>query len=129
MKSDIGPFSVAFVFAAGATVATLMLAPPLAPLPKYAADAAKAVGLAPATGCLRWGASMVGLMWASICLDPARVAIVLMTAVLAGALSAAFLANEQLRNSKMLGGALVLCAGVRESNPAGHFDLGTLTRA
>ena len=76
VKSDIGPLSAAFVFAVGATVATLMLAPLLAPLPRFAiADAAKVIGLALATGCLWWGASMAGLMWATMRLDPARVAI------------------------------------------------------
>jgi drug/metabolite transporter (DMT)-like permease len=42
----------------------------------------------------------------------------LMTEVLTGALSAAFLANERLRGAEMLGGALVLCAGVLEIWPA-----------
>ena len=41
-----------------------------------------------------------------------------MTEVLSGSLSAAFLANEQMRNFEMLGGALVLCAGVLEMWPA-----------
>ena len=120
-SSEVGyrSLSAAFVFAVGATVATLMLAPLLAPLPRFAvAGAAKVIGLALATGCLWWGASMAGLMWATMRLDPARVAIFLMTEVLSGSLSAAFLANEQMRNFEMLGGALVLCAGVLEMWPA-----------
>ncbi len=126
-KSDIDPVSAAFVFAVGATVATLLLAPLLAPSPALAvADAAKAAGVALATGGLWWGASMAGLMWAAMRLDPARVAILLMTEVLAGALSAAFLADERLQNAEMLGGALVLCAGVLEIWPAGSSDPGAL---
>ncbi len=51
----------------GATVVTLMLAPLLTPLPRFAAaDAAKVIGLALATGSLWWGASMAGLMWATM---------------------------------------------------------------
>ena len=118
-KSDIGPLPAAFVFAVGATLATLILAPCLGPLPRLAAhDIARAIGLALATGGLWWGASMAGLMWATMRLEPARVAILLMTEVLTGALSAAFLANERLRDAEMLGGALVLCAGVLEIWPA-----------
>jgi drug/metabolite transporter (DMT)-like permease len=118
-KSDIAPLPAAFIFAVGATLATLVLAPMLRPLPTLAArDMAKAIGLAFATGGLWWGVSIAGLMWATVRLDPARVAILLMTEVLAGALSASFLANERLREAEMLGGALVLCAGVLEIWPA-----------
>jgi drug/metabolite transporter (DMT)-like permease len=111
-KSEIDPLLAAFVFAVGAALAALILAPFLGPLPRLPAyDTAKAIGLALATGGLWWGASMAGLMWATMRLDPARVAILLMTEVLTGALSASFLANERLRGAEMLGGALVLCAG------------------
>lgn len=120
-KSDIGPVSAAFVFAAGAAVATLALAPLLAPAPTLTVGyAASAAALALATGCLWWGASTAGLMWAAVRLDPARVAILLMTEVLAGALTAALLADERLRTSELLGGALVLCAGVLEIWPTGR---------
>ncbi len=50
-----------------------------------------------------------------------------MTEVLAGALSAPFLANEQLRNFEMLGGALVICAGVLEIWPVRYSDPDALT--
>lgn len=117
-KPDLSPVPAAFVFALGAAFATLALAPLLGPLPTLAAgDTPKAVGLALATGGLWWGASMAGLMWATMRLDPARIAILLMTEVLAGALSAAFLANEPLRPAEMLGGAMVLCAGMLEVWP------------
>ena len=117
-KSDVDPASAAFVFALGAAFATLVLAPLLGPLPRLVThDAADAIGLALVTGALWWGASIAGLMWATVRLDPARVAILLMTEVLAGALSAAVLANERLRDAEMLGGALVLIAGVLEIWP------------
>ena len=117
-KPDLSPVSAAFVFAAGATLATLALAPLLGPWPQLAAgDAAKAAGLALATGALWWGASIAGLMWAAMRLDPARVAILLMTEVLAGAASAAFLADERLSQAELFGGVLVLSAGVLEVWP------------
>ncbi len=126
-KADLGPIAAAFVFAAGATVATLVLAPLLAPLPAVAlANAARAFGIAFATGGLWWGASIAGLMWAAMRLDPARVAILLMTEVLAGALSAAVFANERLQAFELVGGALVLFAGVLEIWPTGKSDSAAL---
>ena len=126
-KSDIDPLPAAFVFAIGATVAALALAPMLAPSPSLDAhDAARMIGLGLATGGLWWGASIAGLMWATTRLDPARVAILLMTEVLAGALSAAFLADERLRAAEMAGGILVLCAGVLEIWPTRRAASGDL---
>ena len=120
-KSDVGPLPAAFVFALGAIAATLALAPLLAPWPALAAaDAAKAAGVALAAGALWWGLSMAALMWATMRLDPARVAILLMTEVLAGVLSAVLLANERLQTFELLGGALVLCSGVLEVWPTPH---------
>ena len=124
-KSDVGPFSAAFIFAVGAASATLALAPLLGPWPKIAAhDAAKLIGLALATGGMWWVASIASLMWAATRLDPARVAILLMSEVLIGAVSAAFLAGERLRDFEILGGALVLCAGVLEIWPMRRPELG-----
>ena len=56
-------------------------------------------------------------MWATVRLEPARVGILLMTEVLVGALSAALLADEHLRGMELVGGALVLLAGVLEVWP------------
>ena len=124
-KSELDPLPAAFVFAIGATLATLILAPLLAPLPQLAAnDMAKVAGLAVATGGLWWGASTAGLMWATMRLEPARVAILLMTEVLTGVLSASLLSNERLRSVEMFGGALVLCAGLLEIWPARRSDIG-----
>jgi drug/metabolite transporter (DMT)-like permease len=57
-------------------------------------------------------------MWATVRLEPARVGILLMTEVLVGAASAALLAHEHLARLEVIGGALVLCAGVLEVWPA-----------
>ena len=124
-KSDLRPSAAAFIFAAGAAVTMLALAPPLGPWPKLAAgDAAKLAGLALATGAIWWGVSIVGLMWAVPRLDPARVAILLMSEVLVGTLSAVLLANERLSLAEMLGGALVLCSGALEIWPTRPKDDG-----
>jgi hypothetical protein len=66
----------AFVFEVGATLATLIPAPCLGLCQRLAAhDIAKAIELA--TGGLWWGAFMAGLMWATMRLEPAPVAILL----------------------------------------------------
>ena len=61
---------------------------------------------------------MAGLMWATALLDPARVGILLMSEVLIGALSAAFLVGEPLLPFELIGGALVLSAAILEVWPA-----------
>jgi drug/metabolite transporter (DMT)-like permease len=122
-KSNIGPVLAAFLFAAGAAVVALALAPLLGPWPKLASrDAATLLGLTLATGVLWWVASVAGLMWAAARLDPARVAILLMSEVLMGALSAAALAHERLQDFEFLGGALVLGAGALEIWPTHRCD-------
>jgi len=119
-KSGMEPAAAAFIFALGATVAALILAPFLEPWPAgiFTANLGGMVGLAFATGGLWWGLSIVSLMWATVRLEPARVGILLMTEVLVGAISAAILANEYLDRLEILGGALVLCAGILEVWPA-----------
>lgn len=118
-KSDLGPVEATFVFAAGATIAALLLAPFLEPLP--AAGTLGGMGemlvVAFATGAVWWVLSIGGLMWATVRLDPARVGILLMAEVLVGAVSAAVLADEQLHGLEIAGGALVLLAGVLEVWP------------
>lgn len=56
-------------------------------------------------------------MWATVRLDPARTGILLMSEVLVGAASAALLAGELLDRPKLIGGALVLVAGLLEVCP------------
>lgn len=120
VKSDLPPIEAAFVFALGAAVATVMLAPGLEAWPDRLPAAAipGAIGLAFVTGAFWWALSIAGLMWATVRLEPTRVGILLMTEVAVGAASAAIFANEQLGRLEVLGGALVLCAGVLEVWPA-----------
>ena len=62
---------------------------------------------------------MVGLMWATVRLEPARVGILLMSEVILGAGSAALLAGEHLHPLEIAGGALVILAGALEVWPTG----------
>ena len=118
--SDLRPVEAAFIFALGATLAALALAPMLDPWPNAAAiaDLARASGIAVATGTLWWVLSIAGLMWATVRLEPARVGILLMAEVLVGAVSAALLAGEHIAPVEIAGGALVLTAGLLEVWPA-----------
>lgn len=116
--SGLAPPETAFVFATGAAITALCLAPFLDPLPNASgSDALRLAALAFATGGAWWVVSILGLMWAAVRLDPARVGILLMTEVLVGAGSAAILAGEMLSAPEMAGGALVVIAGVLEVWP------------
>lgn len=118
VRTELAPLPAAFVFSAGAAATSLVLAPVLEPLPAVEAGALlRIVGLALISGGLWWGLSLCGLMWATARLDPARVAILLMTEVLVGAVSAATLAGETLRPLEIVGGAMVLLAGLLEVWP------------
>ena len=115
-KSTLEPVAAAFLFALGAAITSLMIALVLAPFPNlasYSAISAIALG----TGGLWWGITIVGLMWATVRLEPARVGILLMSEVLIGAASAAIIAGEHLSTLEIIGGALVLCAGILEIWP------------
>jgi drug/metabolite transporter (DMT)-like permease len=119
-KSSLEPVAAAFVFAVGALVAAAVLAPFLEPLPAGGtiAGSGMAAAVALGTGGLWWGLSVIALLWATVRLEPARVGILLMTEVLAGAASAALLAGEYLDRVEIAGGALVLVAGILEVWPA-----------
>lgn len=118
VRAELEPATATFVFSCGAAAVSLVLAPVLAPLPAVATDALlRACGLAAVTGGLWWGLSLAALMWATARLDPARVAIVLMTEVLVGVVSAALIAGEVMRPLEMVGGGLVLLAGILEVWP------------
>ncbi|EAU41855.1 hypothetical protein FP2506_15519 [Fulvimarina pelagi HTCC2506] len=119
-NAPLGPAESAFVFAFGASVGALLLAPTLEPFPtgiggdKFVV----AFGWAVFAGALWWGLSMAALIWAASRLEPARVGILLMAEVLIGALSAAWLAGEALGTLELAGGALVLIAGILEIWPS-----------
>lgn len=121
------------VFAVGAMAAAALVGLALEPWPpilRLEAPVA-ALGMVAATGALWWVVSILALLWATARLEPARVGILLMTEVLVGALSAAWLAGEHLSRSELAGGALVLVAGVLEVWPErrGKTKLAGETRA
>ncbi|ETW14747.1 putative transmembrane protein [Roseivivax marinus] len=107
----------AFVFACGATLGAVLLAPVLAAPPRAAELGAGTVAMALGAGALWWGLSMASLMWATSRLDPARVGLLLMSEVLVGALTAAWVAGERLSPTELAGGALVLSAAILELWP------------
>ncbi|MFM8700942.1 MAG: DMT family transporter [Hyphomicrobiales bacterium] len=114
-RSDIKPVSSAFVFALGALSAAIILAPVLEPLPVIDLQYLWPAGLLSfMTGGLWWGLSLSALMWATVRIDPTRVSILLMSEVLIGALSAAYLASEHLSWIEIVGGSLVMLAGILE---------------
>jgi len=113
------PVTGAFVFAMGGFLGGLLLAPLLAPLPT-GADIPQTIELllwVGGTGLFWWALCLAALMWATPRLEPARTGILLMAEVLVGALSAALLAAELLSPAQLIGGALVLAAGVLEVWP------------
>lgn len=118
-KSTLRPIEAAFIFAFGATIAALVLAPFLEAWPgrTLLEDLWQILGLAFVTGAIWWVLSIASLMWATVRLEPARVGILLLAEVLVGALSAAVLANEHLTFVEIIGGAMVLCAGILEVWP------------
>lgn len=61
---------------------------------------------------------MAAVLWTVQRIDPARVAIPLMSEVLVRPVSAAVLAHEALRPWEIAGGALVLFAGLLEIWPS-----------
>lgn len=119
MRSDVAPLPSAFLFASGAMVASLALAPFLEPFPTVAQqDLSTLATRVLLTGGFWWVLSIAALMWAAVRLDPARVGILLMPEVVFGAVTAALFAGEDLSASELLGGALVILSGVLEVWPA-----------
>lgn len=118
LKSDVTPLPSAFLFAVGAALTSLALAPLLEPLPAIDPANLSTVGVQVfLTGGLWWVLSISALMWAAVRLDPARVGILLMTEVIFGAVTAAVFAGESLSASEMIGGALVILCGLLEVWP------------
>ena len=130
-RGEGGAGDSAFVFALGGCLCAVILAPLLEPLPRVAGgDLLPAIVWAVGAGALWWGLSMAALMWAAARLEPARVGILLMAEVLIGTVSAAVLAGEALGAVELIGGALVLAAGVLEVWPVrGNAPAPTRTAA
>ena len=120
VKATAGPAESTFLFAVGALLGGLILAPILAPLPDLSALPAPGavVGWVIFTGALWWALSIVGLLWATTKLEPARVGILMISEVLVSVGSTALIAGEVLSPAELMGGTLVLVAGVLEFLPA-----------
>ena len=120
VKATAGPAESTFLFAVGALLGGLILAPSLSPLPDLSGLASPGVVAlwVVFTGVLWWAVSIVGLLWATTKLEPARVGILMISEVLVSVASAAVIAGELLSPAEMIGGLLVLVAGVLEFLPA-----------
>lgn len=118
VKSDVPTITATLVFALGAAVTALVLAPMLEPIPTIPDQhSLKVVGVSLLTGGIWWGLTLIALMWATVRLEPARVSILLMVEVFVGAVTAALFADETLHAIEIAGGVLVLFAGVLEVMP------------
>ena len=122
VRSDLGVIPATFVFAIGATLAGLALAPFFEPFPTLSLrdNGVGLLSLALATVVLWWGVSLAALMWATMRLDPARGGILMQTEVIVGAVSAALLAGEHLATLEIIGGGMVVAAGLLEVWPVGR---------
>lgn len=120
MRAPMPATQVAFVFVTSATVTAIGLGLALAPAPwsAIAQTPVATIGVASLTGFLWWTLAIIGLMWSTARLDPARVGILLMAEVLIGAGSAVVLAGEHLSALEVGGGLLVVLAGFLEVWPS-----------
>lgn len=119
VRPPLAPGASALVFALGALALAVVVVPVMEPWPPALAVSApwSAAGIALAAAVLWWVGTILGLLWATARLEPARVGILLMIEVAVGAGSAAWLAGEHLAPLELAGGALVLAAGVLEVWP------------
>ncbi|SFS09099.1 DMT family transporter [Yoonia litorea] len=120
VRPPLPPVGGGFVFVGGAFLGGLCLAPLLSGPPDVA-DIAAPVSLMAvvfATGAFWWACLLIGIMWATPRLDPARTSILLMVEVPVAAVSAAVLIGEHLTTPQLIGGILVVAAGVLEVVPA-----------
>jgi len=118
--NTLGPGEGSFLFAVGALITALLLAPFLSPWPGLPPIQSwwRAAGWIVAAAGLWWSASLAILVWAARYLSPARLGILMMSEVLVGVFSAALLANEPLTWLQGVGAALVIAAAVLEVLPA-----------
>ena len=118
-RPDLEAPEAAFVFAAGAFLGALLLAPAIEPWPASVSfeDIGTILTWTVAAAGLWWALSMMSLLWATPRLEPARVGILLMTEVIVGTITGVALAREPIGLFEILGGLLVLSAGILEVWP------------
>ncbi|WP_303854051.1 DMT family transporter [Salinicola salarius] len=118
--NTLGPGEGSFLFAIGALVTAVLLAPFLSPWPGLPSMETgwRVAGWILAAAILWWSASLALIVWAAGHLPPARLGILMMSEVLVGVFSAALFANESLAWLQGLGAALVITAAILEVMPA-----------
>ena len=118
--NTLGPGEGSFLFAIGALVTAVLLAPFLSPWPGLPSMETgwRVAGWILAAAILWWSASLALVVWAAGHLPPARLGILMMSEVLVGVFSAALFANESLAWLQGLGAALVITAAILEVMPA-----------
>jgi drug/metabolite transporter (DMT)-like permease len=118
--NTLGPGEGSFLFAVGALVAAVLLAPFLSPWPGLPPleTGWRVAGWILAAAILWWSASLALIVWAAGHLPPARLGILMMSEVLVGVFSAALFADEPLATIQIVGAVLVIAAAVLEVLPA-----------
>lgn len=118
--NTLGPGEGSFLFAVGALVAAVLLAPFLSPWPGLPPleTGWRVAGWILAAAILWWSASLALIVWAAGHLPPARLGILMMSEVLVGVFSAALFADEPLATIQIIGAVLVIAAAVLEVIPA-----------
>ncbi len=117
-RPNIGSVASTIMFSGGAALAGLVLAPLLEPWSPVTTTGWWSISaLVILTAGFWWVGSIAALLWAVQRIDPARVAILLMSEVLVGAISASIFAHETLQPLEIAGGILVVGAGVLEIWP------------
>ncbi|SEW13985.1 Permease of the drug/metabolite transporter (DMT) superfamily [Cognatiyoonia koreensis] len=117
-RPEVAPVDAAFVFALGGCVAALACGAILPEAHMELNALTQVITLSAITGAIWWAFSIPLLMWATARLDPARVGMLLMSEVLVGIASAAIIAGERITPLEIVGGGLVLLAGVLEVWPS-----------
>ncbi|OHZ01830.1 hypothetical protein BC443_10920 [Salinicola sp. MIT1003] len=118
--NTLGPGEGSFLFAVGALVAAVLLAPFLSPWPGLPPleTGWRVAGWILAAAILWWSASLALIVWAAGHLPPARLGILMMSEVLVGVFSAALFADEPLATIQIVGAVLVIAAAMLEVIPA-----------
>jgi drug/metabolite transporter (DMT)-like permease len=118
VRRPVTAVEAAFMFALGATIACIVASLFLQDVPVMPTEnVVYALSIVVGTALLWWTLSMMALLWAATQINPTRVSLLLMSEVLVGAATASLIAGEHLHTHEMIGGGLVLAAGLLEVLP------------